>query len=84
MKICHTSTLVKNLFCEFEDIHQDPEFHENPMLPRAVDSNFYSADSLSLKLNQLVWSDFHETLEERSTCECLQIQIMDFRYLLSK
>ena len=49
-----------------EDIYQQiylAKFHENSTLPGRVDSK--SADSLSLKLNQLfpVRSDFHKTLK---------------------
>ena len=68
-------------FYGFKNTHQQiflVKFHENSALAgryrQRVDSISESADSVPLKLNQLlpVRSDFHETLQGETTCEYLK------------
>ena len=85
MKICHVFTLtvdIKNPLCEFEDIYWQiflPEFHENLTLPGGVDSILRARSQKNYKFNQLppLALDSDETLEGKSTCECLQIHARD-------
>ena len=79
--MCHVFNLtvdIENPFYRLEDVHQTiflAKFQRNQTSAGRVDSIFWSADSLPLKLNKLppVTSNFHETLCGGSTGEYLEI-----------